>query len=260
MIPKIIHYIWLGGNPIPSAIQECIDSWKRVMPDFKLMLWDDEAIKEIDILFVKEALSVKKWAFASDVVRLWALANYGGIYLDTDVKVLRSFEPLLSEHAFIGREGCMQINYHTTSYHLTSYCFGAEKENPYIEQCLSYYKNRHFVISNNDSLANELRFDMRNASYIHSEMARIFGYNPSALAPSMQRCKNDVLTVFSPEFFAEGGTSSPNSYCAHLSIGSWRDQEQEKEVYTLGYKISWRIRWGVEKILGRFGYIMLKLN
>ncbi len=259
MIPKIIHYIWLGGNPIPPAIQACIDSWKQKMPDFKLMLWDDEAIREIDMLFVKEALSVKKWAFASDVIRLWALAKYGGIYVDTDVKVLRSFEPLLTEHAFIGREGCMQINYHTTSYHLTSYCFGAEKENSYIEQCLSYYKDRHFIISNNDSLANELRFDMRNASYIHSEMARLFGYNPSALAPSMQRCRDGVLTVFPPEYFAEGGASI-NSYCTHLSIGSWRDQEQEKEIYTLSYKISWRIRWGVEKILGRFGYIMLKLN
>lgn len=259
MIPKIIHYIWLGGNPVPPAIQACIDSWKRVMPDFKLMLWDDEAIKEIDMLFVKEALSVKKWAFASDVIRLWAIAKYGGIYLDTDVKVLKSFEPLVSEHAFIGREGCMQINYHTTSYHLTSYCFGAEKGNPYIEQCLLYYGDRHFVISNNDSLANELRFDMRNASYIHSEMARIFGYNPSALAPSMQRCKDDILTVLPPEYFAEGGMS-PNSYCTHLSIGSWRDQEPEEEIYTLGYKISWRMRWVVEKILGRFGYIMLKLN
>ena len=100
MIPKIIHYIWLGDNPIPTAIQGCIDSWRQVMPDFKLMFWDDEAIKEINMLFVKEALSVKKWAFASDVVRLWALSKYGGIYLDTDVMVIKSFDPFLSEHAF----------------------------------------------------------------------------------------------------------------------------------------------------------------
>ena len=100
---------------------------------------------------------------------------------------------------------------------------------------------------------------MRNASFIHSEMARIFGYNPSALAPSMQSCKDDVLTLFPPEYFAEG-VASINSYCTHLSIGSWRDQEQEEEVYTLGYKISWRMKWIVEKILGSFGYIMLKLN
>lgn len=259
MIPKIIHYIWLGDNPIPTAIQGCIDSWRQVMPDFKLMFWDDEAIKEINMLFVKEALSVKKWAFASDVVRLWALSKYGGIYLDTDVMVIKSFDPFLSEHAFIGREECMQINYRTTSYHLTSYCFGAEKENPYIEQCLSYYKDRHFIISNNESLANELKFDMRNASYIHSEMARIFGYNPSALAPSMQRCKDNVLTVFPPEYFAESGTSI-NSYCRHLSIGSWRDRKQEKGIYTLRYKIMWRFRYLLECILRRYNYMLLRMN
>ena len=187
------------------------------------------------------------------------MKKYGGIYLDTDVKVQKSFEPLLAEHAFIGREGCMQINYHTTSYHLTSYCFGAEKENPYIEQCLSYYKDRHFIISNNESLANELKFDMRNASYIHSEMARIFGYNPSALAPSMQRCNDDVLTIFPPEYFAEGGTSI-NSYCTHLSIGSWRDRKQEKGIYTLRYKIMWRFRYLLECILRRYNYMLLRMN
>jgi len=259
MIPKIIHYIWLGGNPIPTAIQECIESWKWVMPNFELMLWNDESIKEIDIVFVKEAMSVGKWAFASDVIRLWALAKYGGIYLDTDVKVLKSFEPLLSEHAFIGREGCMQINYRTTSYHLTSYCFGAEKGNTYIKQCLSYYEGRHFITSPNDALPNELRFDMKNASYIYSEMARLFGYNPSTLAPSMQRCKDDVLTVLPPEFFAEGGTSN-SSYCSHLSIGSWRDKEQQEEIYTLSYKIIWRLKACVEYVLRRYNYIMLKLN
>lgn len=259
MIPKIIHYIWLGSNPVPTAILECIDSWKRVMPDFELMLWNDESIKEIDVVFVKEAMSVGKWAFASDVIRLWALAKYGGIYLDTDVKVLKSFEPLLSEHAFVGREGCMQINYRTTSYHLTSYCFGAEKGSVYIKKCLSYYEGRHFVTSTNGTLPNELRFDMRNASYIYSEMARFFGYNPSVLASSMQRCKDDVLTVLPPEYFAESGMSK-SSYCVHLSIGSWREKEQQEEIYTLRYKIMWRFKACIEYILRRYNYTMLKLN
>ena len=244
---------------MPPDILKCIESWKQAMPDFQLMLWDDEAIKDIDLIFIKEALSVKKWAFASDVIRLWALANYGGIYLDTDVKVLKSFEPLLSERAFIGREGCMQINYHTTSYHLTSYCFGAEKGSAYIQRCLAYYEGRHFITSSDVTLPNELRFDMRNASYIHSEIARQFGYNPSALAPTMQKCKDDVLTILPPEAFAEGGTDE-EAYCKHLSIGSWRDKGPKEEQYTLRYKIEWRIKACVEAVLRRFGYIMLKVN
>lgn len=81
MIPKIIHYIWLGGNPIPPSIKECIDSWKRHMPEYQYILWDDSKINDFDSIFIKEAISEKKWAFASDVIRLYALHEYGGIYL-----------------------------------------------------------------------------------------------------------------------------------------------------------------------------------
>lgn len=259
MIPKIIHYIWLGEKPFPQEIQDCIDSWKQIMPDFELVFWNNERIKEIDdLFFINEAISVKKWAFASDVIRLWALSKYGGIYLDTDVKVLKSFAPLIVEHAFIGREGCMQINYHTTSYHLTSYCIGAEKGNPFIEKCLLYYKGRHFICSMDETFSDNLRFDMRNASCIYSKIAQIFGYNPSTLAPTLQRCVNDVLTIFPPVYFSEDGVG--DAYCQHLSIGSWRDQQIEREAYTLRYKIKWRIRRLVEIILCRFGYILLKMN
>lgn len=257
MIPKIIHYIWLGGNPIPKQIQECIDSWKEVMPDFQIIRWDEGKIEELDSVFVKEAIAVKKWAFASDVIRLWALYKYGGIYLDTDVKVMKSFEPLLSEHAFIGREGCLQINNYSTSYHLTSYCIGAEKESVFIKYCLSYYEGRHFITSTNDSLPNFLKFDMRNASYIYSEIAILLGYNSSALAPVTQRLENNVLTILFPEAFAKGGK---DAYCKHLSIGTWRDQKQEIESYTWHYKIKWRLLAVIERILRNYDYIILKLN
>ena len=259
MIPKIIHYIWLGGHPIPQPLSDCINSWKEIMPDFQLMLWDDEAIKQIDIVFIKEALAAGKWAFASDVIRLWVLAKYGGVYLDTDVKVFKSFEPLLTEKAFIGREGCMQINYHKTSFHLTSFCFGAERHNPYIERCLSYYQGRHFITSLDDSLPNELRYDMRNASFIHCEMARMFGYNPSTLAPSSQRCRDGVLTILPPDAFSES-KSNDNSYCKHLSIGSWRTNAIKETSYSIRYKIEWRIRAFIEVIMGYFGYIIIKRN
>ena len=259
MIPKIIHYIWLGNNPMPQEIRKCIESWKQHMPDYKLMLWDNEAIKDINMVFVNEAITAGKYAFASDIIRLWALEKYGGIYLDTDVKVLKSFDPLLSMHAFIGREECMQINYHTTSYHLTSYCFGAEQGNVYIKRCLSYYSDRHFITSPNKALPNDLRYDMRNASFIYCEMARLLGYNPSTLAPALQHCENDVLTILPPDVFASNGKTN-DAYCIHLSFGSWRDKAPKQEKYTLRYKIEWRIRNIAERILEHFGYIMLKRN
>jgi hypothetical protein len=87
MIPKIIHYVWLGNAPLPEDMQECMDSWKKWMPEYQLMRWDDEAIRDIDSVFVREALAERKWAFASDVIRLYVIHKYGGIYMDTDVMV-----------------------------------------------------------------------------------------------------------------------------------------------------------------------------
>lgn len=258
MIPKIIHYIWLGNNPMPKALSDCVDSWKKYMSDYELMLWDDRAISRVNMTFVNEAIQAKKWAFASDVIRLWALYNYGGIYLDTDVKVLKSFDPLLDNKAFIGRENCLQLIGKKTEYHLTSFCFGAEKGSVYIKRCLDYYKDRHFINSADEVLPMELRFDVRNASFIHSEIACTFGYNSSALAPTAQVCGDGVLTIYPSTMFVS--PLSEETYCQHLSIGSWREKPQEEESYTLIYKIKWRIRYVVERVLRHFGYIMVKLN
>ena len=258
MIPKIIHYIWLGESEMPVILSECINTWKRFMPDYKLIRWDDDVLSQINMPFINEAVQSKKWAFASDVVRLWVLYNYGGIYLDTDVKVFKSFDSLLSNHAFIGREGCLQIHGKSTSYHLTSFCLGAEKQNEYIKRCLDYYTDRHFITSSNQTLPMKLRLDIRNASEIYCEMAKMFGYNAGALAPSMQYCNNKVLTIYPPETFSSPQTN--NSYCTHLSCGSWREGVKQEEHYTLKYKIRWRLLRIVERLLLRFNYVMIKLR
>ena len=122
MIPKIIHYVWLGNALLPEDMQKCMDSWKKWMPEYQLMRWDDEAIRDIDSVFVREALLEKKWAFASDVIRLYAIHKYGGIYMDTDVMVYRSFDPLLQNKAFIGRENSMHQIGKTMEVYLTTCC------------------------------------------------------------------------------------------------------------------------------------------
>jgi mannosyltransferase OCH1-like enzyme len=101
MIPKIIHYTWFSGDEMPQVIKECIASWKRILPEYELRLWDYNAIKDIDSVFLKEALEVKKWAYAADFVRLYALYNEGGIYLDTDVMVFKRFDCFLNDKCFI---------------------------------------------------------------------------------------------------------------------------------------------------------------
>lgn len=258
MIPKIIHYIWLGNSPLPEELLECIDSWQKYMPDYEIVKWDNSVVERVRMTFVDEAIQAGRWAFASDVIRLWALFHYGGIYLDTDVRVYKPFDSLLDNHAFIGRENCLQLGIHKTDYHLTSFCFGSEPGSLYIKRCLDYYRNRHFITSSDESLPLELRFDVRNASYIHCEIAKTFGYDSRALAPSMQNCLDSVLTIYPSTTF--GHPFSKDSFCKHLSIGSWRDKPQWEENYTWKYKIIWRLLRIVEKILGHFGYIIVKLN
>jgi mannosyltransferase OCH1-like enzyme len=136
MIPKIIHYCWLSGDPYPEKIKYCIDSWKKFLPDYEFMLWD---LNQFDInssIWVKEAFEVKKYAFAADYIRLYALYTYGGIYLDTDVEVLRSFDSLLDLKYFIGKEN--------TPHGIEAAILGAEKGTTWIKDCLDYYQNKHF--------------------------------------------------------------------------------------------------------------------
>ena len=104
MIPKVIHYCWFGGNPLPKEVKEQIANWKKKMPDYEFKMWNEDNFDINSTIFTKKMYEAKKWAFVSDYVRLYALVNYGGFYLDTDVKVLKNFEPLLNYTAICGFE------------------------------------------------------------------------------------------------------------------------------------------------------------
>ena len=119
MIPKIIHYCWLSNNPYPEEIVNCINSWKKYLPDYQLMLWNFDRFDIDSSIWVKQAYETKKYAFASDYLRLYALYNYGGIYLDVDVEVINSFDNLLDLPYFIGEEN--------TIYAIEAATIGAEK-------------------------------------------------------------------------------------------------------------------------------------
>ena len=104
MIPKIIHYCWFGGNPLPKSAIECIESWKQFFPDYEIKEWNETNFDIHLNRYTEEAYQQKKWAFVSDVARLWALVHEGGIYMDTDVEVVRPLDDLLKNKAFIGFE------------------------------------------------------------------------------------------------------------------------------------------------------------
>ncbi|PAU70556.1 glycosyltransferase family 32 protein [Vreelandella alkaliphila] len=103
MIPKKIHFCWFGGNPMGTLYKECIATWKEKMPDFEIIEWNESNIDK-NIPFVRYCLENKKWAFLSDYIRMYALNEQGGIYLDVDMEVVKSLDPLLNHPFFIGYE------------------------------------------------------------------------------------------------------------------------------------------------------------
>ena len=109
MIPKIIHYCWLSGDPFPDLINKCIDSWHNILSDYEFMLWDTRKIDVNSNLWLKQAYENKKYAFAADYIRFFALYHYGGIYLDADVEVLKDFKSLLIEKQLLGEEASGDI-------------------------------------------------------------------------------------------------------------------------------------------------------
>ena len=104
MIPKIIHYCWFGGNPLPPLAQKCIASWRKYLPGYEIREWNENNFDVNIIPYTRDAYQARKYAFVSDYARFWILYNYGGIYFDTDVEMLRPLEDILVKGAFMGCE------------------------------------------------------------------------------------------------------------------------------------------------------------
>ncbi|MDD6474749.1 MAG: glycosyltransferase [Sodaliphilus pleomorphus] len=138
MIPKIIHYVWLSGEPFPPLVQKCLKSWRQYMPEYKFVLWTTENF-DINICeFTKQAYEKRKWAFVSDYIRLYALYNYGGWYLDSDVEVLKSFNDISDHNMVFGTDdgGYIEV------------VLGSEKGNKLWRDLLVLYDRQQFVLEN----------------------------------------------------------------------------------------------------------------
>lgn len=256
MIPKIIHYTWFSGEPYSPTIQRCIESWHKEMPNYEYVLWDMERIKEIDSVWLKECIDKKKWAYAADLVRLYAIYKYGGIYLDTDCVIYRSFDDMLDQKCFIGKENSMHIEGGIQDSYLTSHCFGAEARNPFIGRCLSYY-NRHFIVSDDDSLPMKLKWNVVLLPFVQSEIAEQIGYNPLPSVQTIQKLKD--VTIYPKQYF-DVKKVVPNSYCKHLAMGGWREKFAVEDKITFMYKIEWRLVACIEWVLNKCGYCIIKVR
>lgn len=213
MIPKIIHLCWLSGDTYPPLIQKCITSWKRHLPDYEIWIWDSKRFDVNTVLWTKQAFECKKYAFAADYIRLYALYNYGGIYLDSDVVVYKSFDELLDLPYFIGEDFI----------HLFEPAIiGCEPNNSWIGKILERYNNRPFIQEDGS-------YDMQALPIVfRQQLALDYSFRKISSKEGFKDV-NGLINVFSFEFFNGrdyiGAIRFPNGFCSHCFIGSWLKTE-----------------------------------
>lgn len=224
MIPKKIHYCWFGGNDKPDDVKMCIRSWKKYLPDYEIIEWNEH---NFDInqsnQYVKEAYANKKWAFVSDYVRLSALYEYGGVYFDTDVEVFKSFDALLENKCFLGFE---------SKDYVASAVIGCEPKHELISRFLNSYQNRSFVKQNGS-------FDLTTNVVILTELLYQYGFKPNGKLQTI----NDGIVVFPQYYFASNdlinifGKYYKHIWAYHHCLASW----YENSVRRIGKKIKYGI-------------------
>lgn len=143
-IPPVIHYCWLGRNPLPDLYKKCIDSWHKFCPDYQIVEWNEDNLDLTENDFAREAYEVGKYGFVPDYFRLKIIYEHGGIYLDTDVEMIKSFDDLRREKAFCGLERFGRA--------ALGLGFGAMKGNRQIGKLLETYKNMHFLLEEEEAL------------------------------------------------------------------------------------------------------------
>lgn len=205
MIPKKIHFCWFSGEPYPENVQRCLDSWKKFLPDFESVLWDAEKARATGIPWVIEALEQKKWAFAADAVRLYALHTEGGFYFDTDVEVLRPLDNLLERPYAFG--------YENGSHRIEAAVMGCEAGNKPIGAALDFYRKAHF----------EYRENGVDDMVLPKILADAFAPFPEI----------EILpeSAFSPKSFMDGKIrTTEETYCIHHFDSAWRPESVRKGI------------------------------
>jgi mannosyltransferase OCH1-like enzyme len=207
MIPKIIHYCWFGGNPLPPLATKCIASWKKFLPEYEVLEWNESNFNFEKFPFAKEALEHKKFAFVSDVCRLYALKKVGGIYMDTDVEVLRPLDIFLKKSAFSGFENDDFV---------PTGIMASHKNGTWVTELLKYYDNRSFIKKNGE-------LDTISNTYIITNMMKEKGF---VMNNTLQEIQKYVVfypnDYFCPKSYKTGEINlTENSYCIHHFAKSW---------------------------------------
>lgn len=234
MIPKIIHWCWLSGEPVPADLQKYINSWRRVMPDYEIKCWTTENFDVNRVPWVAQAVEHRKWAYAADYIRLYALYHEGGIYLDSDVMVLKPFDAFLGYDYFTAIEvhrdfytvGCRELDADkrpvdpakpVTGLGLQAAIMGGSKGCAFLKSCMDWYETHRFV--GEDGSLNLVPMP----GIIALEAVRYgFRYEDR---PQLLESDGMRMQLFDSSVFAgsEWDADKRVNYAIHYCNGSWRD-------------------------------------
>lgn len=218
MIPKIIHYCWFGGKPLPENMKKCIASWKKYLPDYEIKEWNESNFDLNCCEYVQEAYKIKKWAFVSDYARFWILYRYGGLYFDTDVEMIKSLNILIEKGSFMG---CENITTPISDGDVSSLAINpglgmaASPGLRLYKEILDYYGGLHFSL-NKDGTYDTV------VDYVTS-ILRKHGFKGNGTIEEI-----DDIFVYPPEYFGPmnyktGKISiTENTYTIHWYTASWQ--------------------------------------
>lgn len=217
-IPKVINYCWIGNNEKPESVLRCIESWKEHCPDYEIVEWNDEKLYSVieSNPYTKQAYEAKAWGFVPDYLRLWIIYTYGGIYLDTDVQVIKSFDDLLLNKAFVGFEDNIYVNLGSG--------FGAEKGCLFLKEHMQQYESLTFI--NKDGSLNRIP-----SPQYTTELLKTYGLKENN--GSIQNIKEVLVyppEYFCPKSFTTGITKiTKRTFSIHQFDASWYSEEEQKQ-------------------------------
>ncbi len=214
-IPKVIHYCWFGGKPLPDDAKKYIASWKKYCPNYKIIEWNENNFDLNCNAYVAEAYKSKKWAFITDYVRLYVLYTYGGIYMDTDVELLKPLDPFLENDAFSGFE---------SSNNIPTGIMGSIKGFKLYKEFIDYYKDKHFIKKDGS-------LDTTTNVVIMTNICKKYGLEQNNKYQRIHQWTLYPSDYFCPKNFLDGKiTITKNTTAIHHFSGSWIHPELKRKI------------------------------
>lgn len=213
-IPKILHYFWFGQNRIPDMEQKCLETWSKKCPDYELRRWDEYNYDVSKNKYMQQAYEAKKWGFVPDYARLDVVYQYGGIYLDTDVEILKCFDPLLKLSAFAGFESKKLV--------AMGLGFGAKKGHSFLKRLMEDYEKRVFLKEENS-------FDLTASPFIQTETFQKYGLKLNNKIQKVMDVTILPAECLNPDYHMIPHITE-NTFSIHHYSGSWTSKENRESL------------------------------